>query len=321
MSGDEKFDLIPNWFPFDPSPAVRSSQRAGPKPQPRQFMKHRFVSLCLACLALSPAVGLAASLASFDLTFSGTIDGSEVIRVDGNHATWMHINSAYPPSPVTFNGQSWNPQTVSALTFVAPLIPSDLSNYKVATVVNSGRDVAVAEIKNNDLFIFLNDTPGGSNLYDIQVSLTQKAPPQPSPSASLTISGAIDGSDRIRLTLDRAQWIHRFWSIPTNMSLNGVAWNPSQQTNLLNSGATAFLPANIDLTTARLVKNAGRDTATIEIFDTHTDIVFADNLPGGDNYSVTVTFGSAPIPEPSTIVLCALSLLLGLARRGSCHAR
>jgi hypothetical protein len=199
------------------------------------------------------------------ISFSGRIDGSDTIRVDADRATWTHNYWGWPVG-VTFNGTSWDPQTSPQLIPGGTLIPESLSNYSVRVVSTEGRDVAVAEAKDDHLLIHLNDTPSGTDWYAFDVVLTEKPPATRTPEATLDIEGRIDGSDRIRLTNTEATWIHKYYGTPTSFTLNDVAWNPSQQSTLANSGATQFLPDDIDLTTARLTKNAGRDLATLEIF-------------------------------------------------------
>jgi hypothetical protein len=59
-----------------------------------------------------------------------------------------------------------------------------------------------------------------------------------------------------------------------------------------NAGATHFLAAGVDLSTVVFKKNAGRDTATYQLFADHIDVYFADNPSGAGDYDVTLTFGS-----------------------------
>jgi len=92
--------------------------------------------------------------AGYIINFSGTIDGSDVIQIQPHQATWNHLYWSYPPSPVTFNGVSWNPQAMPTLNFGGPaLLPSDLSHYSITTNVLSGRDVAVGQIQNNNVLL------------------------------------------------------------------------------------------------------------------------------------------------------------------------
>ncbi|HEY4311935.1 MAG TPA: hypothetical protein VGN12_20980 [Pirellulales bacterium] len=254
---------------------------------------------------------LLANLSSADtvtLTFSGRIDGSDTIDVTPTQATWDHTYFGFPTG-VDFDGQSWDPQTNTTLSDAgSPFIPSDLSDYRANVVQTAGRDQVAAEIDGNDLQIHLADTPNGDDLYTFQVVLTKEPPRVPTTQTLLHVQGTIDGSDRVVITNTGATLDHYFWGTPTSMSLNGVAWDPSVQPTLSNSGATTFLPNTVDLSSATFVKNEGRDLASFEVFNDHVDLIFADNPLGSSNYDVTLSF-SSPVPEPGTAALAVSAIL------------
>ena len=243
----------------------------------------------------------------YSLHFAGEIDGSEVIHVSRDAATWEHRFWGWPTT-VEFNGQSWTPQSNSTLTPASgSYLPDDLSQYLVEVVRTSNRDVATAGIFGDELRIFLADNPNGSGLFDIDINLIPKPALPVSTVATLEIIGRIDGSDRLTISQSQASWQHLNWATPTVVFLNTVNWNPSKVANVPNSGATQFLPAGIDFRSAQFAYNGGRDLANMEVFDDHLEIYF-DDTPNGDAiYSVTVTFGVVPEPSSAALVLTGLT--------------
>jgi hypothetical protein len=219
------------------------------------------------------------------ITFSGSVDGSGTLTVNSNSVSWSNLYFQ-TPSSVLINGNAWDPASQPTLSLTGPLIPSDLSDYFASTTVTSGRDLAVAEIVSNQVQIHFADTPNGADNYQLQVGFTPKPAPTVTPAATLHIVADIDGSDVLQISNSSATWIHKFWSSPTNVSLNGNAWNTVSNPTLPNSGPTAFLPAGVDLSTVSFTKNAGRDTATYEVFQNYIDVFFADNPVGADTYDV-----------------------------------
>ena len=241
------------------------------------------------------------------IPFSGEIDGSDTIDVTPTQAVWT-TNYFGTPNSVNFAGQAWDPQLQSTLTpAAAPFIPSDLTDYRVNVVQTAGRDQVAAETSGNDLLIHVDDTPNGADQYNFQVVLTKEPPKIPTTQTLLHIHGTFDGSDRIVITNSGATLEHYFWGYPTNLTLNGVPWDPTTQPTLPNSGATTFLPSEIDLTSATFMKNEGRDLASFEVFNDHVDVVFADSPVGASDYDVTLFF-STPAPEPYSCVLFASAL-------------
>ena len=67
---------------------------------------------------------------------------------------------------------------------------------------------------------------------------------------------------------------------------------PVGQTNVLhNTGTTAFLPAGVDFSTARILSRKGRDLATAWAEDQVLWVWFADSPNGSDHYEVEIGFG------------------------------
>ena len=80
---------------------------------------------------------------------------------------------------------------------------------------------------------------------------------------ALRVRADIDGSDILRVTPAGAAWFHVEWATPKDVTLNDVAWNPSEQPELPNEGATAFLPVAVDFASAELLPVAVRGSARI----------------------------------------------------------
>jgi hypothetical protein len=74
--------------------------------------------------------------------------------------------------------------------------------------------------------------------------------------------------------------------------LGGVGWTPSTSSRLPNQGATRFLPANLDFSTARVVSRQGRDLVAVETRVDALIIHFADNPNGSADYVVDIAFGN-----------------------------
>jgi len=189
------------------------------------------------------ATGLCGAVSAEPLTidFQGQIDGSDRIEVYPTQANWTH-NLWKWPSEIYLNGVAWDPNAARDL-YMPDLIPADISRYSARVDLRNGRDVAVAEIREDHLLIHLCDTLGGSDFYDFQVVLTEKPDPTPSPFADLRIQGYMDGSDRLVLTDSVATWENRYWHAPDEISLNGAVWDLQSQLTLPNSGDARQLKA------------------------------------------------------------------------------
>ncbi len=247
------------------------------------------------------------------ITVSGSIDGSGIVAVGPTRVTWDPFDGATPTS-LLVNGTSWDPAVNSTATLTGPLFPVPLSNYNVSTEVTSGRDLANAQIVGNQVLLYLDDTPDGPDNYSVQVSFTPKPPVTPSTFATLHITGNIDGSDVLEIYNTGATWVHEQWGNPTDVALNGMAWDTVDDPTITNSGATTFLPAGVDLSSVVFTKNGGRDTATYQLFSDHIDVYFADDPVGASAYDVTLSFGSNA-PEPASLATLAAGAVMLMARR------
>ena len=92
-----------------------------------------------------------------------------------------------------------------------------------------------------------------------------------------------------------ARWTHRYWRWPEGpVVLNGRAWDPQVDPWLPNRGATAFLPADVDLSTAELVSRAGRDLVAFEPDADGLVVRFADDPNGAGVYELRLRFRPRP---------------------------
>jgi len=256
-------------------------------------------STLLACVAAlvtfaSTSVAIAQT---YQITFSGEIDGTESIRINQSTASWTHLRRNWPASPVTLNGSSWDPQTTQALVLPSPALPSSLAGYQVRLSITTGRDAVGAWIEGNDLVILIADTPGGASSYDFTVVVSPSVAIDSPNMVSFDIEGEFDGSDRIRLTPSGATWIHSYWGNPSNVAIDGTSWDLQQSSTFANSGPNAYLPATADLRTATIMQTIGRDPVAIDVQDSYVDIIFTDNPNSRDFYRVTVQF-KVPVFTP-----------------------
>jgi hypothetical protein len=175
------------------------------------------------------------------LSVSGSIDASNVMHINTGSVSWTH-NTGVGPTALTVNGTPWNPTAQPTLNLPPPLIPSPLSGYFVHTSVSSGASWPTRRSPAAKSCSFSTTPTNGADNYSAVVSFTAKPPPTLTPSATLHITGSIDGSDTLRITNASATWIHNAWDPPSNVMLNGMAWNTVSNPTLPNSGATTFLP-------------------------------------------------------------------------------
>jgi len=257
----------------------------------------RRVLLAAAALGLW-AADRAGAADAYLFSFSGTIDGSDTVTITGDQAQWQHSYWDYPTG-VTLNGQAWQPQSNPTLTLNSPALPASLSGYAVQVLRLSGRDVQTAQIQGNSLVMKFDDTPNGSDLYQYNVALIPEVAAPASTAATLHVTATIDGSDKLTITPTGAAWSHQFWGQPSNVTLNGVQWDPSAAPTLPNSGATQFLPAGVSMQNVTMQQNAGRDVAGLDTRGNQVDLYFADNPLGAGPYDVTLTFPGSPLAAPS----------------------
>lgn len=124
----------------------------------------------------------------------------------------------------------------------------------------------------------------------VRATSSEPAPviPVPVRTVTLTLKATIDGSDFVAINASGATWTHRTWSWPSDVTLNGVPWNPEAQSVLDSTGALAFLK-DVDFSTASVVGRSGRDTVAMEKTNDGISVYFADPDNGSDSYEITIT--------------------------------
>jgi hypothetical protein len=234
------------------------------------------------------------------LSFKGEFDGSEEIKITQNRAAWRHTYGNLPTGPVTLNGISWNTADDPSLknegsTRFLPK-PVDFQSARLRKI--EGRDTVVLERFKDSVVVHISDTPNFAAPYEFQVifpprsdrSVKTRAPAR-SNRASLRIVAEIDGSDELHINADGARWVHRQWEWPGPVRLNDVEWDPEESPTLKNAGDTKFLDSSVVFSTARMVRNAGRDLVVMEPTDGGLIVYFADNPLSRATYDVTIKFG------------------------------
>jgi hypothetical protein len=230
------------------------------------------------------------------LHFSARIDGSDTLLINRQGILWVHRLWKWPAQAVAVNGREWKPCEKNVLTTAGdqPFLPPEVQFRSAQLEVIQRRDLLVMDKQDESLQIQLADTLGGSGRYEFKVHLSTRrvAPPATrGPHAILRIVATIDGSDELVLSQSQAQWIHKRWRWPLSLMVNDLPWKPRSSPILTNAPPTAFLPAGVDFSSARLTKRVGRDTIVLEPMADRAILHFADN-PGGEAvYDVTVEFG------------------------------
>jgi hypothetical protein len=246
---------------------------------------------------LGPATTNVASPDEAVFHFKGMIDGSDRILITHEGAFWEHVNWGWPAGAVTVNGSQWNPREKNYLTTTGAVafLPETYSMQAASLEIIQGRDVIALERTNNALMVYLDDTPSGAAPYEFKIhfhpAATKPATARTSPAATLKIAAQIDGSDLLKITAREATWIHRAYSYPAAVSLNGIPWDVRRTKVLMNAGTNVFLPSGVDFSTARIVRRQGRDLATMRADDGAVWVTFADNPPGSDAYELELSFG------------------------------
>ena len=117
-------------------------------------------------------------------------------------------------------------------------------------------------------------------------------PVAPSRPIRLHVKATIDGLDGLRLDSRKAVWVHRERSWPTNVELNGVAWQPHDDPILLNEGSTRFL-GDVDFATAKVIDVRGRSHLDVRKVIGGLHVTYNDTAGGAGAYELTVEFQPA----------------------------
>lgn len=221
------------------------------------------------------------------LEFSGPIDGSERIEITRSGAIWLNVDRHLPTGAMTVNGVNWNPRQQATLPNEGrtQFLKQEVDFSRARLEVIEARDTVAMTKSDDGVLLHISDTPNGEGEYRFRIVFDRPRP------ATLRIRAIIDGSDVLRLSQDEAHWEHKHWDPPRNVSINGHDWDVTAQPVVSNAGETAFLPADVDFSTARVINKSGRDLAVAIPDDDGLTIHFADNPNGTDEYELLIAFG------------------------------
>jgi hypothetical protein len=106
----------------------------------------------------------------------------------------------------------------------------------------------------------------------------------------LRITGKIDGSEEIHIDQQGASWVHKHWSPPAGVRLNGVPWNPASSARLRNESASCFLPQPVDFLSAKVLLAKGRDVCAMVPTKDGIIVFLSDSPNGASDYEMTIAF-------------------------------
>jgi hypothetical protein len=226
------------------------------------------------------------------IEIAGTIDGTDRVVIRQEAATWEHLFGNLEVTQVRVNGVLWQPaQNVRLENSGATVFLTNEVNFLAARVqLLEGRDTAVLQRDKDRLTLSFADTPDGASAYRLVITFPE--------TPTLLIEADIDGSDEVHISYAGARWLHKQWSFPANVRLNGIAWNPASSSFLFNRGATTFLPEPVNFENAVVLEQSGRDLLTVRPVSDGVIINFADNFLGAGHFSALISFPeNEPLPD------------------------
>ena len=117
------------------------------------------------------------------------------------------------------------------------------------------------------------------------------APAPIPPYRAVRFLGRIEGSDRIEITPEGARWVNVAWGTHAGSVLLGDrAWNPAADPFLANDPNAPWLPPDVDLGSAELVRIHGRDQVVLERAAGRLVVQVSDTAPGSDLYEFELRF-------------------------------
>jgi len=253
-------------------------------------------------LQLAPADGTDSADAvdptkSIILNINAAIDGSDVMNITSSGFAWTHKAFQWPKS-LAINGVDIDPHSKQPLSALG-LGAADLSTAQV--IHRSGRGTVAMELIDDGIRIHFSDPQSGDARYSIQIAFAPRsaAPAKlPATSAAIATHSPPDnpifldvkatmatGGDVMTVTPDHAQWRHNDSDWPSNVTMNGQAWDVRANPTLDNFGL-----ADADLSTAQVVSHTGQDTAVMEKTDNGVVIYFSSASGGGEEYEMKIRF-------------------------------
>jgi hypothetical protein len=100
----------------------------------------------------------------------------------------------------------------------------------------------------------------------------------------LHITANVDGSGRMIFTGRGARYENKNWSAPTDVTINGTAWEDLDKT----PKQWKRFAKGLDLSRAWIVERHGRDVIALESTAKGFDLYLCDSPNGAADYSVTI---------------------------------
>ena len=105
----------------------------------------------------------------------------------------------------------------------------------------------------------------------------------------LTLRGMIDGSEEVHIYQDRAEWIHKHWRGPADITVNGTAWDI--EVPFVNQGTTAYFKHPMDFSRTRVLMARGRDVAAMVATPDKLILYLSDSPNGAAEYEMRIAVG------------------------------
>jgi len=117
------------------------------------------------------------------------------------------------------------------------------------------------------------------------------------PASSLRVIAVIDGTDELHISPSGAKWVHKGWSFPTDVRINGQAWNPHAKDSWTPPSGEGILRRDLDLAGVVLHTLRGRGTVKLGRDSSGLVITFDDPENGADTYEVALDFAEVLLKE------------------------
>jgi len=118
-----------------------------------------------------PAVMDASASVSGRLKIAAQIDGSDLLRITAQAATWTHGTYALPEN-VTINGIAWDISQTNVLENAGTnvFLPAGIDFSTARIISRKGRDLVTAWADKDVVWVRFADNPNGSDEYEIEIA-------------------------------------------------------------------------------------------------------------------------------------------------------
>ncbi|QDT49025.1 Serine/threonine-protein kinase PknB [Symmachiella dynata] len=125
---------------------------------------------------------------------------------------------------------------------------------------------------------------------DSQIVIRNLNRSQRSEIAELHLKLILDGKEELRLYKTHLKWTHRAWGWPSQLTINGVPWNPDKLPVSTDPRFVDLLSKAVSFENATVKKNSGRGRVTIKKSKDWCVIYMNDAKNGSRHYDITVRF-------------------------------